>query len=349
MRFNINTKMKKYTIIIVDKKTFYKYIIYVNANDLQQLILGVIKNMLKKIITAVVIASTMLTFAGCGNKSENSNLAKEDSSKLKVVVTFNAMREFASAVGKDKIDIVTMIPDGTEPHDFEPKAKDLESLSKAKVFVYNGFGMETWVDKAVQSVNNKNLIVVESSKGAKPIENTEADEIKEHGQYDPHLWLSLKGAESQANNIKDALIKADSANKEFYENNYKEFAGKLDNLYDEYNKKFQTVQNKNFVTGHAAFAYLCRDYGLKQNSVEDVFAEGEPSAKKLKELTDYCKENKIKTIFVEELVSPKVSETLAKDVGAKVEKIHTVESKEDNKDYVQCMQENLEKIYDSLK
>lgn len=306
--------------------------------------------MLKKIIMSFVLVSLILTFTACGSKKvENNNLVSTASSKLKVVVTFNAMREFASAVGKDKIDIVTMIPDGTEPHDFEPKAKDLESLNKAKVFVYNGFGMESWVDKTIKTVNNKDLIVVEAANGAKAIENTEPDEIKEHGQYDPHLWLSLKGAENEAKNIKDALVKADSSNQDFYENNYKEFDAKIDSLYDEYNKKFQTVGNKNFVTGHAAFAYLCRDYGLKQNSVEDVFAEGEPSAKKLKELTDYCKEKKIKIIFVEELVSPKVSETLAKDVGAKVEKIHTVESKEDNKDYIQCMKENLEMIYNSLK
>ena len=94
---------------------------------------------------------------------------------------------------------------------------------------------------------------------------------------------------------------------------------------------------------------MARDFGLKQNSVEDVFAEGEPSAKKLKELTDYCKAEKINTIFVEDMVSPKVSETLAKEVGAKAVKIYTLESKEDGKTYIQSMQANLEKIYASLK
>ena len=120
-------------------------------------------------------------------------------------------------------------------------------------------------------------------------------------------------------------------------------------MYKEYDNKFKTVSRKDFVTGHAAFAYLARDFGLKQNSVEDVFAEGEPSAKKLKELTDYCKAEKINTIFVEDMVSPKVSETLAKEVGAKAVKIYTLESKEDGKTYIQSMQSNLEKIYASLK
>lgn len=331
----------------VDKIYIYKYIIYVNANHLQQDILRSDK-MLKKLIIFVLFSCTMLTFTSCGSKNvENNNV--DSKSNIKVVVTFNAMREIAAAVGKDKVDILTIIPDGTEPHDFEPKAKDLENLNSAKIFMYNGFGMEPWVDNIIQSIDNKSLLSIDSSKGSEGIKNIDSDEIKEHGQYDPHLWLSLKGAKNQAKNIKDALVKVDSSNKDYYEKNYNDFALQLDTLYDEYNKKFENLSNKSFVTGHAAFGYLCRDFGLKQNSVEDVFASGEPSAKKLKELTDFCKKNNIKTIFVEDMVSPKVSNALAKEVGAKVETINTIESKDVNKDYIQCMRENLEKIYNSLK
>lgn len=324
------------------------YIVHVNANNLQQHTIGS-DQMLKKftLVIGILVCITVI-FSACSSKNTESNDVRAQG-KVKVVVTFNAMKEFAAAVGKDKVDIVTVIPDGTEPHDFEPKAKDMESLSNAKVFVYNGLGMETWVDETLQAVNNKNLIVVEASKDSKAIESTNSDEIKEHGQYDPHLWMSLMGAENEARNIKDALIKADPSNKDYYEKNYTDFSKDLETLSNEYGLKFQEVTNKNFVTGHAAFAYLCRDYGLKQNSVEDTFAEGEPSAKKLKELTDYCKKNNIKTIFVEDMVSPKVSDTLAKEVGAKVQKIHTIESKEDGKDYIQCMRENLEMIYNSLR
>jgi zinc transport system substrate-binding protein len=235
---------------------------------------------------------------------------------------------------------------------------------KAKVFVYNGLDMESWVGKTLESISNKELIVVESSKGAELIKNTHDEEHHdgeeheedekhedehEHGEYDPHLWLSLKEAKVQTKNIRDALVQADSINKDFYEKNYEEFAKKLDELYNEYKKKFDTVQSKYFITGHAAFGYLCRDFGLEQKSVEDVFAEGEPTPQKLKGLADFSKKNNIKTIFMEELASPKVSETLAREVGAKVEKIYTIESREDNKDYIQSMRDNLEKVYNSLK
>jgi zinc transport system substrate-binding protein len=293
--------------------------------------------MSKKIILFVFLICFMLGLSAC---SENKTF-QNSNGKIKVAVSFNAMREFAEAVGKDRVAIETIIPDGTEPHDFEPKAKDFVSIGEANVFVYNGLDMENWVDKSLEAVENKSLIVVNASK------NSQA--IKSSGEYDPHLWISLKGAETEVKNIKDAFIKADATNKDYYEKNSNEYIAKLEALYNEYKQKFNTLSNKNFVTGHAAFAYLCRDFGLNQNSIEDVFAEGEPSAKKLEELTDYCKKNNIKTVFVENMVSPKVSNTLANEVGAKVEKIYTVESKEDNKDYIQSMNYNLEKIYESLK
>lgn len=290
----------------------------------------------------------MFIFAGCSSKTaETTNTNSQ--SKIKVVVSFNAMKEFASAIGKDKIAITTIVPNGTEPHDFEPTTESLKNLSSANVFIYNGLGMESWTDKILKSIDNKNLVVVNASKDSNPIKNTEAEEIEEHGEYDPHIWISLKGAEVESKNIKDALVKVDPSNKEFYEKNYDEFSKQLKDLHNEYTKKFETVKNKNFVTGHAAFAYLCRDYGLNQNSVENVFAEGEPSTKKLKELVDYCKQNKITTIFMEDMVSPKVSTTLANEIGAKVEKIYTLESKEDNKNYIESMKNNLEIIYNSLK
>jgi zinc transport system substrate-binding protein len=307
---------------------------------------------LKKLWIAIITLIIALSLIGCTNKSTSpsTEVTKNNSdSKIQVLVSFNPLKEFVSAIGKDKVIVSSIIPEGTEPHDFELKAKDLAELSKAHIFVYNGLGMEPWVEKSLQSINNKNLVVVDASTNANIIKNIGEKEIEEHGQNDPHIWLSLKEAKVEAKNIMDALIKIDMNNKDYYEKNYADFSNELDGLFNEYKPKFDSLANKNFVTGHAAFAYLCRDFGLEQSSVEDVFAEGEPTAKKMKELIDYCNNNKIKTIFMEELASPKVSETLAKEVTAKVEKIYTIESNELNKNYIDTMKENLEKIYNSLK
>jgi zinc transport system substrate-binding protein len=303
---------------------------------------------LKKIITVILSACIISTLVGCSKStiSQKDNII--DQSKIQVVVAFNPLKQFAKAVGKDKIEVKTIIPEGVEPHDFEPKIRDMEDISKADLFVYTGFGMESWIEKTLSSIDNKNLVVVDSSVGVDPIK-TAGEQIKEHGQYDPHIWLSVREAKIQTKNIKDALVKADVKNKDFYEKNFEEFVKELDKLYNEYKAKFDGVTNKNFVTGHAAFGYLCRDFGLLQNSVEDVFAGGEPTPQKLKELVELSKKNKIKVIFMEELASPRVSETLANEVGAKVQKIYTIESNEENKSYIQSMEENLSNIYNSLK
>ncbi len=83
--------------------------------------------------------------------------------------------------------------------------------------------------------------------------------------------------------------------------------------------------------------------------MSDIFAEGEPSAMQLAELVEYCREHDVTTIFAEEMASPEVSKTLASEVSAKVETIYTMENNEDDKSYLERMEENLSKIYDSLR
>ena len=214
--------------------------------------------MQKRIVALLLSLLIIPSFSACGNSNgsaatsstgSDASCAVNQSSaaqseKVKVSVTFNAMEEFTEAVGKDKVEISTIIPDGTEPHDFEPKAKDLTGLSSAQVFVYSGFGMESWADKAIEAADNKDLVAVEASKGATPIKNTDADEIKEHGQYDPHIWISLKGAETEVKNIRDGLIKADPSSADYFKQNCDSFISQLESLYSEYNTKFQTTKTR---------------------------------------------------------------------------------------------------------
>jgi len=296
----------------------------------------------KKTAILIVCLSAILGFSACGSQ----NPSESADGKMKVSVTFNALYEFTKAVGGDKVDISTIIPDGMEPHDFEPKAQDLVALSGAQVFVYNGLGMEVWAEDTIAAVGNASLIAVNASTGVTPI--TESEDTAARGQYDPHIWLSLKCAETEVANIKDALIKADPTNKDYYERNCTDYIAKLESLFNDYSEKFASVEKKSFVTGHAAFAYLCRDFGLSQKSVEGVFAEGEPSAKQLTELVEYCKASGATTIFAEKMASPEISETLAGEVGAKVETIYTIESAEDGLTYLERMESNLSKIYASM-
>ncbi|MGP1534687.1 MAG: metal ABC transporter solute-binding protein, Zn/Mn family [Dialister pneumosintes] len=305
---------------------------------------------MKKVFTRSVAAlalgaSIALAFSGCGSQTP----AKQDTTeKIKVVASFDAMKEITQAIGGNKVDVTTIIPEGIEPHDYELKTSDVQKLQEAKLFVYNGLGMEAWADKAIQTASVDNLMSVALAEHVQPIELTDPEEIEEHGAYDPHAWLGLTSAKEEASAVKDALIKISPEDKEYFEKNYMAFADEIDKMQEEYMKKVANATRKEIVTGHAAFGYLCHDLGISQESVEDVFASGEPSAQKLAELTDFCKAHNVKVIFTEDLVSPAVSETLAKEAGAKAEAIHTIESAEDGMTYLARMKDNLNKIAEAL-
>ncbi len=300
---------------------------------------------MRKIFTILLLLAGLALLAGCSQTQE----PQTTSNKPKVLVTFNAIKELTQAVAQDKVEIITLIPDGSEPHDFQPTTKSMQQLSKADILICNGVGMEPWVDTAVKAAANKKLLVVEAAKGVDLIRLTDKDDIKEHGAYDPHTWLSLTCAQTEVENIAKALAQVDAQNASFYLQNAKDYNARLASLLEKYQPLFAQAQHKNFVTGHAAFGYLCRDLGLTQTSVEDVFASGEPSAQRLAQLVEYCRTHSIKTIFVEEAVSPKISATLAKEVGAKTQTIHTIESSDGDKGYIDRMQENLELIYASVR
>lgn len=296
--------------------------------------------MKKKIISGALAVITSIMLIGCGTNSDTKTTNDEGNKKVNIMVSVYPLKEFADKIAGDKAEVSCMVPDNMEPHDYEPKTKDFEALIKSDAFIYNGLGLETWVDQVRSVIGDKELRIVDSSEGV---------EVRKEGDViDPHSWLSLKEAEKQAENIKDTLVEIDEDNKAYYEENYDAFVGELESLYNEYKKKFDNLSTKDFVTGHAAFGYLCRDFGLQQKSVENLFAEGEPTPKQLEQLVTFCKENNIKTVFSESLASPKVSETLAKEVGAEVVPILTLESNEDDKSYVEAMRYNLEEIYKCL-
>ena len=296
--------------------------------------------MKKKIISGVLATLMSIMLIGCGTNTKATSESTATNDKLNFIVSIYPLKEFTEKIGGDKVEVTCLVPDNMEPHDYEPKTKDFEKLAKSNAFIYNGLGMETWVDSVNEAIKDKGVTIVDSSSGV--------EVRKEEDAVDPHIWLSLKNAEIQSENIKNTLIQLDEKNKDYYEKNYDKFINELENLYNEYKPKFDTLSKKNFITGHAAFGYLCRDFGLTQRSVENLFAEGEPTPKQLEDLVNFCKENNIKTVFSESLASPKVSETLAKEVEAEVIPILTLEAKEDDKNYIEAMKYNLDEIYTCL-
>ncbi|AAC65029.1 metal ABC transporter substrate-binding protein [Treponema pallidum] len=273
--------------------------------------------------------------------------------KLPVVVTFNALKELTQMVGGEKIHLVSIVPDGVDSHDFEPKAKHMAFISDAKVIVYNGLGMEPWIHSVLHAARNSGSIRVEAAQGIVPLKahtrGHTAHHVHAHAShgsaYDPHVWLSVCNAQTMLRTIGKALCKADPQHTRFYKRNARNAAARLEALYKEYRSKFAALSHRYFVTTHAAFGYLCRDFDLQQKSIKDVFNTEEPSIKRLVELVEFSKKHSVRTIFSERGPSEKVARVLAQEIGASVETIYTMEKNEENLSYYERMKHNINRIY----
>lgn len=308
--------------------------------------------MKKKILPILmgILAMALITTGCTGNTAR-----KQKNGKLKVMASFYTMYDFAKKIGGDKVKVTNMVPAGTEPHDWEPSTKDLIEMEKSDVFIYNGAGMEQWVDDVLESLDTEELTIVEASKGIKLLKDSDAHEHdhEHNSENDPHVWLDPQNAKYEMNKIKKALIKADPKNKDYYESNYQKEAKKCDELDQSYKNGLAKVSKRELVVAHEAFGYLCEAYGLEQMGIEGLSADDEPDPKQMSEVIEFAKKHKVKTIFFEELVSPKVAKTIAKETGASAKKLDPLEGLSNKRikageDYFSVMKQNLSAIKEAL-
>ncbi len=285
----------------------------------------------------MVLGLMMLAVAGCGGGK------LQEEGKLPVVASFYPMAEFTKQIGGELVQVETLIADGVEPHDWEPTAKDLNKLGQAKLFVYNG-GVESWAQQALEAVKDKNLSSVEAGRGL-------FDEQATH--VDPHVWLSPKKALLEVRAITEALLKVDPQQAEVYKKNSEAYQAKLRELDQRLTIVASQAPQKMFVTTHAAFGHLAEDYGLKQIAIMGISAEAEPTPTDLKNLIATIKDNNIRYVFFETLVSPRVARTVAEAAGAKTMVLDPLEGlseegRKNGEDYLKIMERNINNLERAL-
>lgn len=327
---------------------------------------------LSKRMVAALLFSIVLVVSGCGSNSGKNTKATGTSAgsgetsatadKLNVQVSFYPMYEFTKNVAGDLADVESLIPAGIEPHDWEPTPRDLAKIEEADVLVYNGAGLEGWMDQVTSAVNNDKLVRVEASHGITMMEgseeeegthNPEGEEAHDHGSLDPHVWLSPALAIQEVRNIESGLSKAAPEHKDEFKKNADAYIVKLEQLDQDFKSGLSDTKRKDFITQHAAFGYLAKEYSLVQVAIAGLSPEQEPSAANMSKVVEFAKENKVKTIFFETMVSSKVAETIAKEVGAESAVLNPIEGltdedKANNLDYIGIMRQNLEALKKAL-
>ncbi|AJY78022.1 ABC transporter substrate-binding protein [Paenibacillus beijingensis] len=297
--------------------------------------------------------------------------------KTNVVTSFYPIYFLAKEIGGDKANVVNLVPAGVEPHDWTPKSRDLQTAGDAELFLYNGAGLEGWVADFVQGLPKDGKTVTgEVSKGIKLLtaeeeeaaalevgegeahgeeaHNHEEEHHDEHGEgIDPHTWVSPKSALVMAGNVRDYLVSVDAANKSVYDANYEKLAAKLTEIDQSYIEELGKMPNKAIVVSHQAFGYLCRDYGLKQVAIMGLSPDAEPRAQDLLNIAKFVKDNGVKTIFFEELVSAELADTLAREANVGTLVLNpleglTPEQDKDGTDYISLMETNLKHLKQAL-
>ena len=275
-----------------------------------------------KIYVFSLIAAALLMLSGCSSGTE--------SGKIKIVTTLFPLYEFAKEVGGDRVEVTLLLPPGVDAHSFEPKPQDIITLNNADLFVYVGAGMEPWADDILAGLDNKDLSIIDASSVSELIssshdeheeneheEGHEDEEEHEHGEFDPHLWLDFTNDQKIVSKISGALSDIDPSGKEYYSSNAERYSSRLAILDSIYISSLSKCNKSEIVTGgHNAFGYLAHRYNITIISVYGLSPNSEPSAQKVKEITDTIREHGIKYIFFEKMVNSRMAEMLAKETGA---------------------------------
>lgn len=299
-------------------------------------------NMRKNIAIFIIFA---IIIGGAGYYAlKNSKQASKDSqsAKFKVSTSFYPLYFFATEIGGDKADVSNIIPYGAEPHDYEPTAKDMAEMEKSDLIILNGGGLESWSEDIQKNINSEKTLIVSASEGLATKQMTEGGET----ETDPHVWLAPKLAEGMVDNIEQGFSSADPKNKDYYKSNADSLKSKLAALDESYRHSLSNCAKKNIVTSHDAFGYLAAAYGFEQVPIAGLSPDAEPSPKQLAGIAEFAMKNGVRYIFFESLASPKLSETIASEIGAKTLVLNPLEglSKEESargKNYLTVMQDNL--------
>ncbi|KZR91203.1 metal ABC transporter solute-binding protein, Zn/Mn family [Synechococcus sp. MIT S9508] len=281
--------------------------------------------------------SLLFGLVACGAPGVNNTDATQ-SKELKVVSTFLPITLFTEAVAGDCADVTALIPPNLGPHDFQATPSDLTDLSGANVLVKNGLEMEEFLDDLIDSAGNKDLVVIDSSRGVKTIkaaggghhddhhdDHHDHGHGHSHGEYDPHIWLDPVRAAQQVENIRDGLVQADPSCAEGYRKNAAQYTAKLKELNTEFTEKLKPYSGKTFVAFHDFATYFANRYSLKAEFLVDL-PEMNPSPADLQQVAAQVKASGLKALLSEPQEGNRSFNALAKDLRVNIVEFNPLET-----------------------
>ena len=264
----------------------------------------------RTLVFCCAAAVLMLVAAGCGSAGGNVG------GKPGVVATTVQVGALAKAVAGGAVSIKTLVGTGVDPHDYEASADDIRTIGDSKLVLRNGIGLDAFLDKAVAGSGQKNVVTVT---GGVKIRKGEQAGSKED---DPHVWHNPENDKIMVDNIARALSAAFPANAPTFQRNADAYKKRLDDVDAEIRKLIDTLPagNRTMVTNHDAFGYFIERYGLEFVGavIPNVSTAAEASARQIADLEDTIRRKKVRAVFAESSLDPKVAKQIARDTGVKI-------------------------------
>jgi zinc transport system substrate-binding protein len=279
----------------------------------------------------VALVPLIALLAGCGGGDGGGS----GGGRVQVVASFYPLVDATRGVGGERVDVTNLTPVGVEPHDVELNPRQIDRVAAADLVLYLGGGFQPAVEDAVRRASR----AVDVRAGL-----TGTDET------DPHVWLDPVLFAKLVDTIEAGLIDVDPAGADAYRSGADAYHRRLAELDAEYQAGLADCDRRVIVTSHEAFGYLARRYGLEQMAISGLSPDAEPDPRRLAELTDLVRSRGVTTVFTEELVSPRVAETLAREAGVQTAVLSTLEgvAKGSTDDYFSLMRSNLATLRTAL-
>ncbi len=225
--------------------------------------------------------------------------------RIGVIVTILPQAQFVEKVGGDNVQMTVMVPPGAEPHDYEPTPKQLQEVSRAKIYFKVGSGVEfevAWIDKLIAM--NPDMLVIDGSSGITKMGN------------DPHIWNSPVNAKQMVENLCTGLIQVDPANASYYTANKDAYLQELDTLDGYVHERLDGLTHRTFMIYHPAFGYFANEYDLTQIAIEH--GGKEPTPQVIQTCIDKAEEDNLSYIYVAPQFTTQGAETIAHAIGGQV-------------------------------
>jgi zinc/manganese transport system substrate-binding protein len=244
---------------------------------------------------------------------------------LRVVCSTSILEDLAKSVGGDRVKIIPLMPRGADHHFFEPTPEQVREAAGADVFLFNGLGLDPWVEKFLSGAGFKGTPVLASA-GVEPITLEEHDHdhageghAHDHG-VDPHAWMDVRNAMRYVETIRDSFIAVDRAGADAYRARAELMLAQLRVLDGWIRREVSRIppERRLLVTDHDAFQYFARAYSFQTHTLRGVTTREEPSAKQAAELIDWLSQNQIRFVFLESGGNPRVLDRIAQQGGARV-------------------------------